>query len=385
MKYIKKLFSYILNFVFYFIKVKDKDIIFLSSRNRVDGNPRAIYLYLKEHYEGKFRLKYIVNKETDISDLDKNDVCYYKTLKGYYYLARCKYWILSDSVKTLLNKKKNQVYIQTFHGHGPVKREGFEIKQFQSGPEFENGIMNHARDWDIYISMSEKDDEHIKSATGFNKKVCRIGVASTDKIVKSNKMTVNEKNKLKEKYNIPLNKKIILYAPTYRENLLDKENINIPIDMLKNLEDYIILVRLHPLLNSKINKAIFNNSNFINACNVSDIVDLYPIVDILISDYSATIYEYALTGKKIIAYPYDYEDYEEFPGYIIEYDKTMPGPICYNEEDLYNIIKNEEKSFKNYDKKIKSFNEKFNYMNDGNATKRFVDMLINGDFINNSK
>lgn len=378
----KKIMKFLINLIFNFFQVKDNVIVFLSSRNRVDGNPKAIYLYLKKNYINKFKLIYLVNKNTDISDIDKNDVFYYRTLMGYYYLAIAKYWILSDSVKTLKNKKKKQIYIQTFHGHGPVKRGGFEIKQFQKGKQYENGIMDHVKDWDIYISMCKKDEEHIKNSTGYNKKIYRLGIASTDVIVQSKNMVSTEIEKIKEAFNIPKNKKIILYAPTYREKLLNSEKISIKIESLKDLNDYVVLVRLHPLLNSKIDQSIFENSNFINVCDVPDIVDLYPIVDILISDYSAAIYEFALTGKKIILYPYDYNEYEKFPGYIIDYEKVMPGPICYTEDELYNVLINQKVTFKNYNEKLIKFNEEFNYMNDGKATKRFVDKLINKEFDN---
>lgn len=58
----------------------------------------------------------------------------------------------------------------------------------------------------------------------------------------------------------------------------------------------------------------------------------------------------------------------------------MPGPICYTEEELYNVLLNMKGSFKCYDKKIKEFNQKYNYLNDGFATKRFVENLINGKY-----
>ncbi len=372
--------SKILNVIFGFVKVKDNYIIFYSSRNRIDGNPKAIYLYMKKNYNNQYKYKYIMNKNTDNNCVSKEDICYYKTLKGYYYIACSKYWVLSDSVTTLLKKKKNQLYLQTFHGHGPVKRGGLEIDAFKNKKEFQSGIMEHVKLWDVYISMCKKDEEHIINSTGYNNHIYRLGIASTDKIVESKKTSKKEILRLKEKYSIPKDKRVILYAPTYREKLLNKENIDIKIDLLRKLKDCVILVRLHPLLNSKIDKRIFENSNFINVCDVPDIVDLYPIVDILISDYSAAIYEFALTDKEILLYPYDYEEYDEFPGYIIDYHKVMPGPICHTEKELYDVLKNEKESFKNYPNRLKKFNKEFNYLNDGKATQRFVENLINKEF-----
>ena len=374
----KKIIVNILNIIFKVFKVENNYIVFFSSRNRVDGNPREIYLYLKQNYNSKFKIKYLINKDTIPDVLDKEDICYYKTLKSLYYISKAKYWILSDSVNPIISKKKHQVYIQTFHGHGPIKKGGFEIKEYRD----KNPLMKaeHIKDWDIYISMCEEDEIHMINQTGYDQMISRIGIPSTDSIVKNKHLSTKEVDKIKDKYNIPKNKKIVLYAPTYREELLSMQKVDLKIESLKNLNDYIFLLRLHPLLNSKTNKDIFNNSNFINCENVPDIVDLYPIADILISDYSASIYEFDLTDKKIILYPYDYNKFSKYPGIVIDYKKVMPGPICYTEEELYNIFLNMEDSFKDYDKKIKKFNQKYNYLNDGHATKRFVNNLISGKY-----
>ena len=127
----KKIIVNILNIIFKMFRVENNYIVFFSSRNRVDGNPREIYLYLKKNYNTKFKIKYLINKNTIIDDLDIADICYYKSLKSLYYISKAKYWILSDSVNPIINKKKKQIYIQTFHGHGPVKKGGFEIKEYR--------------------------------------------------------------------------------------------------------------------------------------------------------------------------------------------------------------------------------------------------------------
>ena len=374
----KNIIIFFLNLFFKIFKVEDNHIVFFSSRNRVDGNPREIYLYLKKNCNSKFNMKYMVYKGTEIDKLDSKDICYHRTLKSLYYISKAKYWIMSDSVNPVLKKKKSQIYIQTFHGHGPVKKMGLEIDEYRK--EHTENKLKHIQDWDIYISMCEEEETQIKNSTGFDQKIFRLGIPSTDPIARSKKLSSDEIENLKKKYNIPLDKKIVLYAPTYREDLLGKENIKLNIESLCELQDYVFLVRLHPLLNAKTDKNIFKNSNFINCENVPDIVDLYPITDILISDYSASIYEFALTDKKIILYPYDYEKYSTYPGIVIDYQKIMPGPICYTEKELYNTLKNLDTSFNGYEKKLKKFNKKFNYLNDGQATKRFVENLNCGNF-----
>ena len=378
----KKVFEKIVNSFFHIFKIKNDVIVFESGRNKIYGNPKANYLYLKENYPNKYKLIYLTNKNININELDKNDVVFYKTLKSLYYLSVAKYLIRSESIGNIIKKRPEQVYIQTFHGHGPIKKGGFEIEENKKGQEYKNGLLNHCKEWDVYISMCELEEKHIIDSTGFNKKIIRLGIPSTDYIVNNKDIKDNE---LLKKLNIPKDKKVILYAPTYRSDLLGQENINIRIESLKKLTDYVVLVRLHPLLNSKINKKLFDDSNFINVCEEEDIVNLYLITDILISDYSASIYEFALTGKKIVLYPYDYDEYKKYPGFCIDYKKTLPGPICYDENELYDTILNIEKIYPKYNEKWNKFNKKYNYMNDGEAIKRFVQYLINGNLERSDK
>ena len=122
----KNIIIFFLNLFFKIFKVEDNHIVFFSSRNRVDGNPREIYLYLKKNCNSKFNMKYMVYKGTEIDKLDSKDICYHRTLKSLYYISKAKYWIMSDSVNPVLKKKKSQIYIQTFHGHGPVKKIDIE-------------------------------------------------------------------------------------------------------------------------------------------------------------------------------------------------------------------------------------------------------------------
>lgn len=125
----KKVFEKIVNSFFHIFKIRNDVIVFESGRNKIDGNPKAIYLYLKENYPNKYKLIYLTNKNININELDKNDVVFYKTLKSLYYLSVAKYLIRSESIGNIIKKRPEQVYIQTFHGHGPIKKGGFEIEE----------------------------------------------------------------------------------------------------------------------------------------------------------------------------------------------------------------------------------------------------------------
>lgn len=368
----KKIISFFINIIFSIFKVNDKRIIFESGRDLIDGNAKAIYDYMKDNKIDNYELIWIVTKNTDVSGLNKNEYAYYNTLKGYYYISTSKYWIKNQSIKTILKKKKNQVYIQLFHGNGVMKKMGYDVTNDKERPRLE-----HTNDWDYYIANDDNEREVIKSSTGYNGNIKVLGMACTYNVRKD-----DEKRKIiLNKLNITNTKKNILYAPTFRDYDLDKDKIDIPIDILSKFKDYNIIIRLHPLVRSKIDNSLFNYDNFINGCNYPDVSDILSITDILITDYSSIFYEYIHLNLPIIFYPYDYDNYVKLRGgFYINYKKELPGPICYNEEELSEIIDNIDIVIEEYEKKRQLFNKKYNSLSDGKACERFVNALINDEF-----
>jgi CDP-glycerol glycerophosphotransferase len=227
------------------------------------------------------------------------------------------------------------------------------------------------------------DAKHIKSAIGYNKKIEILGMACFDSTLKlandfKFKKDLFEKLGVKDKQR---NKKIVFYAPTFRDFDLKKGIIDLPIKKMSELKDCIVLVRLHPLVKEKIDCSIFENDNLINVCNYPDSSDLLAICDVLITDYSSIFYQYSPLNKPIVFYPYDFDAYKELRGgFYLDYKNDLPGPICYTEEELVNTLENIDEIHMKYEKKQKKFNEKYNYLADGNASKRFVDKLISGYF-----
>lgn len=364
---IKKLLVRIINYIFYFFNIEDNKIIFESGRQKVDGNPLAIYQYIKKNCPNDFKTIWLIEKNTDTSSLNKDDYTYYKTFKAFYHLATAKYWIRSQSIGSIIKKKKNQIYIQTWHGGGAFKKCGYDIENVD-----EIKPLEHVLEWDYYIATDPYNAQMIQSSTGYNKKVLTIGSCRTDEIINFNK---NSLKKIKRALNInDNNKKIILYAPTFRETDLTSKNINIPILELGENKNIIVLVRLHPQVKGLI-KDILLPKNFINASDYPDIQDLLLITDILITDYSSVIFDFALLNRPIIFYAYDLNDYLiERNGFYLDYKSDLPGPIVYTEKELTKFIKNKELLI-NYQEKMNNFNKKYNYLNNGKVCERFIEKM----------
>lgn len=372
---IKNIISFFLNKLFAIFPIVPNKIVFESGRDLIDGNAKAIYNYIKKNNINNYRTIWLVTKSTDVSDIDTNDYAYYKTLKGLYHLSTAKYLLKNQSIGEIITKKKGQIYIQLFHGNGVMKKQGYDVNEATERP-----VVSHAKEWDYYIANDENDEKTIRSATGYNGKIEILGMAAVDTVINNCNDEQKKQNVLKH-LNINNSKKNVLYAPTFRDYDLDKNIINIPIKELSKLKDYNIIIRLHPLVRTKIDKSLFNLDNFINGCNYPDVSDILAITDILITDYSSVFYEYMPKNSPIIFYPYDYDKYVALRGgFYVDYKKELPGPICYTEKELLNVIKKIDEIYPQYIEKRRKFNKKYNNLSDGKASERLVNNLINNKF-----
>ena len=372
---IKNIISFFLNKLFAIFPIVPNKIVFESGRDLIDGNAKAIYNYIKKNDINNYRTIWLVTKSTDVSDIDTNDYAYYKTLKGLYHLSTAKYLLKNQSIGEIITKKKGQIYIQLFHGNGVMKKQGYDVNE-----AIERPVVSHAKEWDYYIANDENDKNTIRSATGYNGKIEILGMAAVDTVINNCKDEQKKQNVLKH-LNINNSKKNILYAPTFRDYDLDKNIINIPIKELSKLKDYNIIIRLHPLVRTKVDKSLFNLDNFINGCNYPDVSDILAITDILITDYSSVFYEYMPKNSPIIFYPYDFDKYVALRGgFYVDYKKELPGPICYTEKELLNVIKKIDEIYPQYIEKRRKFNKKYNNLSDGKASERLVNNLINNKF-----
>ena len=186
--------------------------------------------------------------------------------------------------------------------------------------------------------------------------------------------------KVKEKLNIPSGKKVILYAPTWRDNQHNsnmgytyKTEVNFDLLKEKLQNDYIILFRAHYLVANSFDFEKYKGFIY-DVSRVDDINDLYIISDMLITDYSSVFFDYANLKRPIVFYMYDFEEYrDELRGFYIDI-KELPGKITKTETELIEAIDNTKEFI--YDEKYRKFNEKFNYLDDGQAAKRVVEKLI---------
>ena len=191
---------------------------------------------------------------------------------------------------------------------------------------------------------------------------------------------MEEINEIKNNLGIPKNKKVILYAPTWRDNehvsgLGYTQHIELNFDVLKEKlsKDYVILFRSHYFIANTFDFSKYENFIY-NVSTYNEINDLYIISDLLITDYSSVFFDYANLKRPIIFYMYDYDNYKnKLRDFYIDLDE-LPGPIIKekNELKLCDTILKIKKNVNNYSEKYKKFNQKFNYLDNEFCSKEVL-------------
>lgn len=141
--------------------------------------------------------------------------------------------------------------------------------------------------------------------------------------------------------------------------------------------EYILLLRMHVVISNKFRIPEGYEDFVMNVSNYSDIQELYLISDILITDYSSVMFDFANTGRPILYYTYDLEDYRDnIRGFYMDFEREAPGPFLKTTEDIIESITNIDELNMQYKKRYSLFREKYCGIEDGKATKRIVDKFF---------
>lgn len=372
-------------------KTDEKVILFSTFDGRSYGDsPKAIYEYMLSDKRFKdYTFIWSFREPRDFAFiLDNPNTCIVSTGSKDYEkaCATAKYWIYNYRMADHIYPKNDQVYIQLWHGT-PLKRLGYDINisdnVMNSKSEIRDKYRVDAEKFKYILAPSHFAAEKFISAwnlkeIGKTDAVLELGYPRNDFLTNYTEQDVQS---IKQELGIDNSKKIILYAPTWRDNQ-HKAGIGytykteVDFDKLKQElgNEYIILFRAHYLVANSFDFDKYKGFLY-DVSRVNDINHLYVISDILVTDYSSVFFDYANLKRPEIFYMYDLDAYgSEIRGFYIDIDE-LPGPIVKTEDELINAIKCVQ-SDNSYNEKYKKFNAKYNYLDDGQAAKRVTEAII---------
>lgn len=326
--------------------------------------------------EKKLDIVWLISNENKVDEIPSNVRCIKnESIKALFELSTAKIWIDNTIKRFKPFKRKKQIYIQTWHAGLGMKKVGVEVKNCDS--TYLKQTKDDVNITDIVISNSDYRSNSFRNSFGYNCEIMKIGSPRNDILI--NKINDKEMiNEIKTKLNISLERKILMYAPTFRrDSTIEVYNINL-LETKNNLEEkyggnWVVLLRLHPYISMFSSDFKENSDSFIDVTNYSDLSELLLITDFLISDYSSLIFDYSITKKPALIYAPDLSKYIEQDQLAVPLEE-LPYEIALNNEELKNHIKN----FNNvqYEEKLEDYFYRNGLIENGDASKKICNKIL---------
>lgn len=316
-RYIKKIVLLILFTPMKLLSVKTNRVMFHNDlAYNYSANPKYVADYLYDNYHGKFEIIFSVKDPEKYKDIVKNNWKFvrFNSFKFFYYAMTSKVFLSNSGGYSYIPLRKSQYVINTHHGGGAYKTCGRHM--FEDTSIFRKDLKLTVEKTSVFISSSKRFTEVVSDAMLMPiEKFWEIGMPRNDIMINPDKEL---KNRVRAKLGLKDNQKLVLFAPTYRkpDDNYFKESIAIDygIDTNRVCEalskrfggDWFFGLRLHPCVTNSIS---LKGKNVLNLSGYEEMQELLLAADVMINDFSSSMWDFMLTGKPCFTFAKDLQHY----------------------------------------------------------------------------
>ena len=282
-------------------------------------------------------------------------------------------------------KRPGALYLQTWHGT-PLKRIHLDVLW---APEGRLDRLSHdVAQWDVLLSPNRASTERLRGAFGFSGEVLESGYPRNDILSRPDREAVRER--VRRDLGIPDGSTAVLYTPTWRDDVVfakgeaaafadgDREYaLDLDVDAFTQRlgDDHVLLLRLHYMLRGRLEPVEHHAVRDVSLH--ADVGELFLAADVLVTDYSSTMFDFAVTGKPLLFYTYDLEDFENrVRGFYFDLSAVAPGPLLETTGELLDALAELPRVTAAYADRYAHFRDTFCHLEDGHATERVLDRVL---------
>lgn len=353
--------------VFRRLPLRRDTVVFESMLGRsYSDSPKYVYEELRRNGPAK---RAVWSYDGDAAAWPQDAVLVRRDSWRYYYeLARAGTWIDNQGFPAIARPRAETVYLQTWHG-SPLKAMGFDQPELQLGPadkrrEFTAAVAR----WTHFCVQSTFAEEAFDRAFRHRAENLRIGYPRNDPLLTANDAGVVKE--LRDRLELPEDRRIVLYAPTFRDyRRITRLPYALPFSLGRVSETVgdscFLLIRPHYLDNLVIPPRFTNVARDVSRHH--DMTELLLVADALITDYSSTMFDFALLRRPMLFYAYDLELYATSRGMYFDLEADAPGPVVSTEDELVEWLADPQRGHEAHAERYERFVERFCNYESGHA------------------
>jgi CDP-glycerol glycerophosphotransferase len=352
-------------------------VVYFTFRGLYGDNPRAIYEGLLPRGDAGLENTWLCTAKTQHTFPAGVETILYGTPEAAAALGAADVVVANDCMSMDWTKKPGATYLQTWHGT-PLKRIHHDA------PVRPGWLGKPDRDvarWDMLLSQNPLSTKLLAHAFRFGGPVHETGYPRNDVMRRPDRDDVRAR--VRAELGIADGTTAVLYAPTWRDDLVfdhaGDQDFEIPIDLAAFADrlgdDHVLLTRLHSMVAGRI--AIPPGAPVVDVSDRAESAELYLAADMLVTDYSSAMFDFAVTGKPMVFYTYDLEHYrDDVRGFYFDLAEVAPGPLVRTSSELVEAIADTDVAASEPADRYARFRDTFCSLEDGHATDRVLDLLF---------
>ncbi len=358
--------------------IDENKVIFVELRlPELSNSFSLVYQELKDNYNFDIHVHFLRNTFVKKRVYRQNCIRLAEDLATAKYVFVCE----ASTVISCLEKRPETIVTQLWHACGAFKKFGKSTAELIFGPNTKELARHPINRNYNYVTVSSPDVmwayEEAMELEETSDVIRPVGISRTDVFFREDFIEA-AKERIYNWFPAARDKKIILYAPTFRGRVAHAKTPRFfdPELFYRAFgKEYVVITKHHPLVRNLPELPEYLEGTFIkDATRTQTIEDLLCVSDICISDYSSLIFEFSLFARPMLFFAPDLERYFDWRGFYYKYDELTPGPVCTTNEEMIDYISRLPECFDRAE--VEAFRYKFMRSCDGHATERILELTM---------